>query len=115
MSVSIEDLKPKSFTITVKGVELECQPLRLSDALIISKVGKVFENPTDVSNEKIAEAEQDMDNVISKLIPELKDVQLDMGSTLEVITQLMSNVEPTDNKELREKGVTFGDPKAKKS
>jgi len=35
---TIADLQPKPFTVTVGGVELKCKPLRLSHALILSKM-----------------------------------------------------------------------------
>ena len=113
MPTTIEDLQPKPFTIKVKGLELECKPLRMSHALIISKVGEVFQSPKEATLQTVNQAEQDMDAVIGELIPELKGVQLDMATVLEVITQMMEHIQPSDNKELDEKGVKFDtDPKA---
>jgi len=111
--IRVQDLKPKPFTVTVKGVELESKPLRLSHALTIAKIGNVFQDTANASQSDIKQAETDMDSVIEDLIPELKGVSLDMQSTIELIGQLMGEIEPSDNKELREKGVAFDtDPKA---
>lgn len=116
MSLTIEDLKPKNFKITIKGVELDCKPLRLSDALVISKLGDIFQNAKTASREDIEQSEKDMDAVIAKLIPDLTGVELDISSILEVLSQLMDHVEPADNKELKEKGVSFdNDPKAERT
>lgn len=116
MSVSIEDLKPKSFAVTVKGLELTCKPLRLSHALSISKIGEVFQNPKDFKHADIKQAEADMDTVIGELIPELKDTELDITCIMELITQMMEHIQPSDNKELEEKGVKIdSDPKAGKT
>lgn len=115
MSVSLSDIQPKPFIINIKGVELSCNPLRLSHALILTKIGNVFQNTDDATKETIKQAEQDMDEVIAELIPELQGTQLDVGSIMEVIAQMMDTIEPSDNKELREKGVKFdSDPKAQK-
>lgn len=113
MSVSVDDLRPKPFVVTVKGVELQCKPLRLSHALSVAKVGNVFQSPEKSSTEQIKQAEKDMDTLIEELIPELKGIELDVSSILELITQLMEQIQPEDNKELEEKGVSFeADPKA---
>lgn len=115
MGLTIEDLKPKSFKITVKGVELECSPLRLSHALTVAKLGEVFQNSKDATKAQIAQAEVDMDEVISELIPELKGINLDISSVIEIITLMMETIQPSDNKELDEQGVDISnDPKAPK-
>lgn len=113
MPLTIEDLKPKPFKITVKGVDLMCQPLRLSHALIIAKIGDVFADPKLATKESIQSAEKDIDEIIAELIPELAGISLDMGSILAIITQLGSHNEPSDNAELNERGVNLNpDPKA---
>lgn len=114
MSNTIEDLKPKSFNVTIDGVVLQSKPLRLSHALTIAKIGNVFQNTAEASKADIKQAEVDMDEVIAELIPELSGVDLNLKNTISLIEQLMGEIEPADNKELREKGVSFdADPKAK--
>lgn len=113
MSLSVDDLKPKSFKVNVKGVELESKPVRLSHALAIAKIGNVFQDTKAATKEEIKQAEKDMDEVVGELIPELAGVELDIGATMQLIEQLMEQVEPADNKELKKKGVEFNsDPKA---
>lgn len=104
---TLEDLRPKKFPITVRGVVLQCSPLRLSHALIISKVGSVLENPKDAKSEDIKKAEADMDAIIEELIPELKDIQLDMMDTVSIITQMSEGITPEDTKFLEQQGVSF--------
>lgn len=112
MSNTIDDLKPKPFDVTVKGVRLSCQPLRLSHAMIVARVGNIFQRQ-DATNDEIRQAEADIDAVIAEQIPELAETRLDLAATLELITQMMESVEPADNRELRERGVRFNaDPKA---
>lgn len=113
--LTIEDLKPKNFKVNVKGVELDCKPLRMSHTLVISKVGEIFQNIKTADKKQIQQAESDMDEVITELIPELKGIQLDMQGTLDLITSMMENIQPADNKELNDKGVEFNsDPKVEK-
>lgn len=112
MSVSIEDLRPKPFTIKVKGVELTCKPPRLSHGLINNKIADVMKNAEKYSNEEIRQAERDMDMVISELIPELSGFELDADTIIEIVTQINSNATPTDNQELEKQEVKLGDPKA---
>lgn len=115
MALTIDDLKPKSFKVNVKGVELECQPLRLSDALSLAKIGDVFSNSANYGRSDFETAEADLESVVGKLVPELAGVKLDINSSLELITQMMQTIEPEDNKELKDKGVSFEtDPKAGK-
>lgn len=115
MALTIDDLRPKNFKVNIKGVELECKPLRMSHTLIVSKIGDIFQNVSTSTNEQITQAQKDMDQVIADLIPELSGIELDMSATLELITQMMDQVQPDDNKELSDKGVSFDtDPKAEK-
>jgi hypothetical protein len=113
MSVDVSDLKPKPFKITLQDIELECQPLRLSHALVVAKIGKVFQDPDKATKEQMKQAEADFDELVGELIPDLKGVQLDLPKTIALLEQLLSSIDPADNKELKEKGVTFdSDPKA---
>ena len=113
MPLTVEDLKPKPFKIIVKGVELEALPLRLSHGLALARVGNIFQNSNTATKEEIKQAETDLDEVVCEVVPELKDVQLDIGATMELIEQLMESVQPTDDKELKKNNVKFdSDPKA---
>lgn len=112
---TIDDLQPKNFRIEVKGVTLESKPLRLSHALSLNKLGEIFKNPAEVSQQKVAQAEQELDNVIGELIPELKGKQLDLSTTLELLSKLIESIQPDDNKELSAAGVEINsDPKAER-
>lgn len=112
MPLTIEDLKPKPVKIKLGGVELESKPLRLSHGLVVAKIGNVFQNTDKATREEIKQAEADMDEVIGDLIPELRGIELDMSTTMELIEQLMGSIEPADDKQLKDKGVKFdSDPK----
>lgn len=113
MSLTIEDLKPKETKINVNGVELTAKPLRLSHALVLTQLGEIFQNPKNSSADDVKKAEKNVDELIGEIIPELKDIQLNMQTTIEIIAQLMNTVQPSDNAELNAKGVKFdSDPKA---
>jgi len=115
MALTIQDLQPKDFKINVKGIEVNCKPPRLSHMLLLSKIGETFSNIKDADREKIEEADADFSYVVESLVPELKDIQLDVQTIIDIITQIMEQVTPDENKELAEKGVTFdADPKAEK-
>ena len=109
MSITIEDLKPKTFKVTIKGVELVCKPLRVSHALTVSKIGAIFNAPSEFTKKQISEAEKDLDEVIAELIPELAGFSLDLDTTLEVITQLTESMTPSETKELSEAGVKLSE------
>lgn len=112
---TIDDLQPKNFNIEIRGVSLECKPLRLSHALSLNKLGEIFKNPTEMSKAKVSQAEQELDEVIGELIPELKGKQLDLQTTLELLTKLIETISPDDNKELSAAGVEMNtDPKAER-
>ena len=115
MALTIQDLQPKDFKITVKDVEVTCKPPRLSHTLVISKVGQIFQNIEKASREQVVQAQNDFDWVIKDLIPELDGIQLDMQGIIDVITGIMNQIQPEETKELEEKGVSFDtDPKAEK-
>lgn len=112
---TIDDLQPKNFNIEIRGVVLESKPLRLSHALSLNKLGEIFKNPTEMSKAKVSQAEQELDEVIGELIPELKGKQLDLQTTLELLTKLIETISPDDNKELSAAGVEMNaDPKAER-
>lgn len=108
---SVEDLRPKEFKIELKGVTLTCKPMRLSHALVVAKVADVLQNPAESTKQTIQSAEKDMDEIIAELIPELSGVELDMMDTIELITKLTDNSQPSDNQFLEKAGVKVGDPK----
>lgn len=113
MSVDVSDLIPKTFKVKLGEHEFDCFPPRMSHSLIISKMGDVIDNQSKYTAKDVQQLEADLDNVIGELIPDLKGVKLSMEHTMSVIEQMALNVEPADNKELRDNGVKFdGDPKA---
>lgn len=115
MSVELEDLKPKSFTVEIKEHSVECKPPRLSHALAISKIGDVFQNQKTATFDEIKQAEKDMDLVFAELMPQLSGIELGINEVMQVITQIMEHIQPADNKELNEKGVKINsDPKVEK-
>lgn len=115
MSLSVSDLIPKDFKITIKGVEVTSKPPKLAHMLVLSKVGNLFQNINEAKRDDILSAQEDFDWVVTELIPELKDVELDMQASIDLITEIMKQVQPEENKELAEMGVKFDtDPKAEK-
>lgn len=115
MSLTIEDLQPKEIKVKLGELELTSKPLRLSHALILTQLGEIFQNPKNSSFEEIKKAEQNVDNLLSDLIPELAGKNLDVSTTIDIISQLINTVQPSDNAELNAKGVKFdSDPKAGK-
>jgi hypothetical protein len=112
MGTTISDLIQKDFTINVDGVDLSCKPLRISHALIVSKVGDVFQNPSKYSAEEILQSEKDMDLVIGQLVPQLAGKQITINALTDIISQMMSSTQPNDDKYLQDNGVRFdSDPK----
>lgn len=112
MGIAISDLMPKDFKVTVKGIELNCKPLRLSHALIVGKLSDVFSNPANYTANDIRQAEKDIDSVITDLIPELTGISLDIASFVELMPQLMNSTQPQDEKDLTSAGIELGtDPK----
>lgn len=115
MSLTLEDLQPKEKEITINGVQLIAKPLKLSHALILTQLGEIFQNPKNASVDEIKKAEKNVENLIGDVIPELSGKELDMDTTIKIISELMKTIQPSDNAELIEKGVSFNaDPKAEK-
>lgn len=116
MSLSINDLQPKNIKITIRGVEITSKPLKLKHALQLAKVGVVFQDLQNASNQDIDLAEKSVTDIFGELMPELKSVELTVADTMTVLNQLMETIEPEDNKELDKLGVKFDkDPKGKET
>lgn len=112
MALTIADLQPKEFKVIVKGVEVTCKPPKLSHMLVLSKVGNLFQNINDSNRQQILEAQEDFNWVVAELIPELKDTELDMQATIDLISEIMKQIQPEESKELAERGVKIDtDPK----
>lgn len=115
MALNIDDLQPKPFEVKIKDQTTNCKPPKLSHIFILSKLGNIFQNPNDFSSADIKQAERDLEDVFGELIPELKGTSLDMQLNIELITQIMDKINPSETKELDEKGVKFNsDPKAER-
>jgi hypothetical protein len=111
--MTIDDLKPKKFTVTIKELQLECKPLRLSHVLVISKIGEILQNPKEHNAKDINQAQLDLDDVFKDLIPELMGVELSFEDSITLITQLMDSTETDDSKFINESGVNHPDLKVK--
>lgn len=113
MSLTIDDLQPKEIKVKIGDLEMTSKPLRLSHTLILTQLGEIFQNPKNSTFEEIKNAENNVDSILSDLIPELAGKKLDAGTTIDIISQLINTVQPSDNAELNAKGVKFdSDPKA---
>ncbi len=113
MSLSIDDLRPKPFKVVIKGVELECQPLRLSHALAISRIGELMQNSAKHSMDDIRVSEKELDTIISELIPELGDINLELSAVMQLFEQMMDHIQPVEDQELKKNNVKLdSDPKA---
>ncbi len=122
--MSASDLQPKQFKIKVKGNEFTCNPLRLSHRLILGRVQPLFTAANDVAtgqkvainSAEIIELENDLDVLIGSLIPELKNVSLDILDITEIISQMMDSMLTDDAKELKNAKVEVsGDLKEEKT
>jgi hypothetical protein len=109
VSVDITDLIPKPLKITIKGLEIEAKPLRLSHALTLAKVGTVFQDLEKASKPDLKAAEEELDEIIGELIPELAGHALDINVQMELIGKLMETITPSENKELNESKVSLPD------
>ena len=117
MGLTIDDLKPKKFKVTLGGVGLDCSPLSVAQVLDLTRIGEIFQNPESHTSEDFKEADKKLKGIIGELIPELKDTGLEVKYVLELIEQLMDSIEPSDNQELKKAEVKFkkSDPKVQKT
>ena len=114
MSLSLEDLRPKNFTITIQGVELECKPLKLSHTLTMASISDIFSNLKDSTPESIERADKEIQSLIADIIPSL-NFELDGATTMEIITELVNSTTPSDVEYLNKNGVKLdASPKAEK-
>jgi hypothetical protein len=119
MAIQINDLQPKNFPIelTVNGevITVQCKPLRLSQALMVSKIGNIFQSVETATKDELVQAETDMNEVIKQAIPELAEIDLDMALTMQIIQGMMNSITPGEQAELNANGVSFDtNPKAEK-
>ena len=111
--MSANDLQPKQFRVKVKGNEFNCQPLRLSHRLIMGRIQPLFNAANDIATgnkvelkaSEILELESDLDALIGSLVPELKNINLDIMDIADLLSQMMESMLPDDAKELKEAKV----------
>lgn len=113
MALNISDLQPKPFTVKLRDQTTECAPLKMRHIFILNKIGIILQKPAEATKEQILEAETDFNYIIADLIPELTGVTLPIETMLDLLTQMMETITPSENKELADKGVSFdANPKA---
>jgi len=106
MGLTIEDLKPKDFKITVKGVELDCKPLKLHQTLMLGSISDTFSNLSKSSEQDIAKANKEVMAIINEAIPELDGIELDGATILSIMTEIAEHTQPSDDKYLKDNKVT---------
>jgi hypothetical protein len=79
--------------------------------MIVSKIGTIFNDPASATKQQIKQAEADLDELIAELIPDLKDIQLDVSSITEAISGMMQGIQPTEQQELEEHNIEFDSEK----
>jgi len=112
---SVEDLQPKPFTVTIKGMEYESKPLRLSHALMVSKIGAIFNDVRNSNLKETKQAETDLDLIIADLIPDIKDAHLDLLTVMDLLAQLMDSVQPTEQQELEDNNIEISEKKTEEA
>ena len=120
MSIASNDLQPKPFNINIKGNDYKCNPLRMSHRIIIAKISPLFAQfeiiangqEIEMSTEKIFELEKELDLLINNLIPELKNIELNIEDLANLIGLLMDSILPQESQDLKDAKVEVNnDPK----
>lgn len=114
---SIQELQPKSFKVKIQGSEYDCKPMRMSHRLILGRIQPLFEQmanaagekPIDLSAAEILNYENELDVLLSSLIPELSDITLGMEDIGSILEQIMDTILPDDQKELKEAKIEVTD------
>lgn len=125
MAITPDDLQPKKFKVKLGEREFDCFAPRLSHRLILTRVQPLFMSvaeaakgkEVEIPSEKIIEYEKDLDVLFGELIPELKNVTLDIEHVMSLVSQIMDEMLPEESKELKDNKVKVGSesPKAKKT
>jgi len=110
---SIDDLQPPTTKIKIKDREFDVMPIKLGHALLITKLGGLFNRIEDLSLEEIDQVEKGVDKLIGELIPELKGLPLGINETMDVLQELMNSAVPTENKEIEEHKIKMADESPK--
>jgi hypothetical protein len=113
MGVSLSDLSPQPFNVTIRGHEIQVQPPSLKHAMKLAKYGSVLENPREMTDKDIEQSDAAIREVIGELAPDLKGAELDFQTVMHIVSIIMGESEPDDNQELNRNNVKINtDPKA---
>lgn len=107
------DIIPEQSEIEVRGVKYKVKPQKLYHALMITKFGSTFENIAKLTAQQAKQLDNEVNQLINELVPELASTELTPTEIMEVLAHIMFSSQPSEVKELQDEGIAVNnDPKA---
>lgn len=107
------DIIPEQSELEVRGVKYKVKPQKLYHALMITKFGSTFENIAKLTAQQAKQLDNEVNQLINELIPELVSIELTPNEIMEVLSHIMLSSQPSEVKALDEEGIAVNEsPKA---
>lgn len=110
--IDLDVLLPKEVIIKFGGEELTVPPPTLADVLRLGALSKAMSEIDPSNPDELETATNNITQHLYKCVPALKDKPLNTAQLLKLSTIISSMGMPPDAKELDERGINLGDPKA---
>lgn len=107
--LDLDTLVKPSKKVKINGNIVELQPPSLEKLVKLAKLGGDLQG-MDTSNlnaDEVSEVIDKLNNGIRELMPELKDIKLNIEQIIAVIEMMVDYATPADTKELEKHGVTM--------
>lgn len=119
--MSVEDLQPNKIEIKIKNQTYQAIPPSVGVLMVLKKVANILDKAInedeDLDTERLLSIDKDLDLIVSRCLPDLKNVTLNIDEIANVVEVLTLASIPEESKELMKENVNIEgpDPKVRKT
>lgn len=110
--LDLDALVPPAAIVKFEGNEIEVKPPKTGDVLKLGNLATKLQNIDKLDETEILQLVDSLTEVVRRCIPELNDKELNTQQLLKLVEMIGNMATPPDVKELNQRGVSVGDPKA---
>ncbi len=110
--IDLDALVPVNVTIKLGGQEIEIKPPKTVDVLRLGFLAQKLQKPDELKDNELDETLDFMTAQVKKCVPAIESHDLNTAQLLKLVQIISEMAVPPDAKELQERGISTGDPKA---
>lgn len=111
--LDLDALVPAPAKVKFGGQTIEIQPPKTGDFLQLGYLGQRLKDGEALPREALDKIINDLTAHIHKMVPELGEAELSVAQLLGLVTLISNMGIPPDSTELKERGISVGEPEKK--